>query len=54
MNATPNLAPIVLVSCSGCQQLHAPAMPDVSNPLCARCTPVGRRPARFDARPLAR
>ena len=54
MNLAPDLAPLVLVSCSGCHQLHTPATTDVSNPLCPRCTPVARRPARFDARPLAR
>jgi hypothetical protein len=46
--------PLVLVSCTSCQQLHEPRTTDVSNPLCARCTPVVRRPIRFDARPLSR
>jgi uncharacterized paraquat-inducible protein A len=46
--------PLVLVSCSGCHQLHTPAITDVSNPLCPRCTPVARRPVRFAERPLAR
>jgi hypothetical protein len=49
-----NQHPIVLVSCSGCHQLHTPPNADVSHPLCPRCTPIARRPARFDARPLAR
>jgi hypothetical protein len=49
-----NQHPIVLVSCSGCHQLHTPPNTDVSHPLCPRCTPIARRPARFDARPLAR
>lgn len=46
--------PLVLVSCTACQQLHEPRVADSSNPLCARCTPVVRRPVRFDSRPLAR
>ena len=46
--------PLVLVSCTSCQQLHEPRNTDASNPLCARCTPVARRPIRFDDRPLAR
>lgn len=46
--------PLVLVSCTSCQQLHQQQETDVSNPLCARCTPVLRRPIRFDARPLSR
>jgi len=46
--------PLLLVSCTACQQLHEPRTSDVSNPLCGRCTPVARRPARFDARPLSR
>lgn len=47
-------SPVVLVSCTSCQQLHEPRITDVANPLCGRCTPVTRRPIRFDARPLAR
>lgn len=54
MHLAPDSAPLVLVSCASCHQLHSPAITDVSNPLCPRCTPVARRPARFDARPLAR
>jgi hypothetical protein len=47
--------PLVLVTCSICHQLHeSPQPPDASHPLCARCTPVPRRPLRWDARPLAR
>jgi len=46
--------PLVLVSCTSCQQLHEPRNADASNPLCGRCTPVARRPVRFDDRPLAR
>jgi hypothetical protein len=47
--------PIVLVTCSICHQLHEPRPPaDAAHPLCARCTPVARRPMRFDARPLER
>ena len=46
--------PLVLVSCTACQQLHEPRETDVANPLCTRCTPVMRRPIHFDARPLLR
>jgi hypothetical protein len=49
-----NADPVVLVSCTTCHQLHVPQTTDTSNPLCGRCTPVGRRPVRFDARPLSR
>lgn len=47
-------APLVLVSCSNCHQLHEPRSTDASHPLCGRCTPAPRRPLRYDARPLAR
>jgi hypothetical protein len=48
-------APLVLVTCSICHQLHEPHPPtDAAHPLCARCTPVARRPQRFGSRPLER
>jgi hypothetical protein len=51
MQATP----LVLVSCSVCHQLHEERPPgDAAHPLCARCTPVVRRPLRWDNRPLVR
>jgi len=46
--------PLLLVSCTACQQLHVPRASDVSNPLCGRCTPLAHRPIRFDDRPLER
>lgn len=37
-------APILLVSCTRCQRLHAPLREDVANPLCGRCALPGARP----------
>jgi hypothetical protein len=38
-------APVLLVSCTRCQRLHAPLRDDTANPLCGRCTLPGARSA---------
>lgn len=30
-------APVLLVSCTRCQRLHAPLRDEAANPLCGRC-----------------